>query len=113
MPRKSAELTKSKSETEEVDWYASPEGRRRTQREFERALKNGTLIRSGGARMPRTDPKVLERLLEQAKASATRPVSIRVPVADIELAKSIASKRGIGYQTVLKQAMREGLRRAD
>jgi predicted nucleic acid-binding protein len=33
-------------------------------------------------------------------------------IADIELAKGIASKRGIGYQTVLKQAIRKGLKRA-
>ena len=112
MPRKSAELAESRSETEGAGWYASPEGRRQTQREFERALKNGALIRSSGVRIPRTNPKVFETLLEQAKANATRPVSIRVPIADIELAKSIASKQGIGYQTVLKQAMRKGLKRA-
>ena len=112
MPRKSAELAESRSETERVDWYASPEGRRQTQREFERALRNGTLIRSAGVRVPRTNPKVLEALLEQAKLNATRPVSIRVPIADIELAKRIASRQGVGYQTVLKKAMRKGLRRA-
>ena len=39
-------------------------------------------------------------------------VSIRLSVADIELAKNIASKRGTGYQTVLKQAIRSGLKRA-
>src|SRR5712691_5715498 len=109
MPRKSTRLPKAKSVTEESDWYASPEGRRQTQREFERALKDGTLVRSSGSRIPRTDPKVLEALLEQAKAKATRPVSIRLPLADIELAKNIASKQGIGYQTVLKQAIRKGL----
>src|ERR1039458_10189860 len=112
MPRKSPGLPESRSEAEEAGWYASPEGRRQTQREFERALKSGALVRSSGARIRRTSPKVLEALLEQAKANATRPVSIRLPIADIELAKSIASKRGIGYQTVLKQAMRKGLKRA-
>jgi hypothetical protein len=98
-----------KSETDEPDWYATAEGRRQTQREFERALKKGTLIRSAGSRISRTSPQVFEKLLEQAKINATRPVSIRLSIADIELAKSIAYKRGIGYQTVLKQAMREGL----
>src|SRR3977135_188807 len=97
-----------RSEMEEFDWYASAEGRRQTQREFERALKNGTLIRSAGSGIQRTNTKVLEKLLEQAKINATRPVSIRLSIADIELAKSIASKQGIGYQTVLKQAMRKG-----
>jgi hypothetical protein len=96
----------------EADWYASPAGRRQTQREFERALKNGTLIRSSGSRIARTNPGILETLLKQAKANATRPVSLRLSIADIELAKGIASKRGIGYQTVLKQAIRKGLKRA-
>jgi hypothetical protein len=88
------------------------QGRRQTQREFERALRNGTLVRSAGSHTPQTNPDILKALLEQAKANATRPVSIRLPVADIELAKTIASKRGTGYQTVLKEAIRQGLRQA-
>ena len=112
MPRKSTRLAKPKLVTEESDWYQSPEGRRQTQREFERALKDGTLVRSSGSRIPRTNPKVLQALLEQAKRNATRPVSLRLSLADIELAKSIASKQGIGYQTMLKQAIRTGLKRA-
>jgi hypothetical protein len=112
MPRKSTRLLESKFKTEEPDWYRSAEGRRQTQREFERALKDGTLVRSSGSRIPRTNPDVLKTLLEQAKANATRPVSIRLSVADIELAKTIASKRGTGYQTVLKEAIRYGLKRA-
>jgi len=83
-----------------------------TQREFERALKNGILIRSSGSRIRRTNPTVFETLLKQAKANATRPVSLRLSIADIELAKSLASQRGIGYQTVLKQAIRSGLKHA-
>jgi hypothetical protein len=111
MPRKSAKKHESRSKAEEPDWYASPAGRRQTQREFEKALKTGTLIRSSGSRIPRTNSEVLKTLLEQAKANATRPVSIRLPIADIELAKDIASKRGLGYQTVLKEAIRYGLKR--
>jgi len=112
MPRKSTKPIESRFGREEADWYASPEGRRQTQREFERALKNGTLTYSSGSRVPRTNPGVLKTLLEQAKANATRPVSIRLPIADIELAKNIASRRGTGYQTVLKEAIRVGLKRA-
>jgi hypothetical protein len=111
MPRKSTKLHKSKPGPDETDWYASPEGRRQTQREFERALKDGTLVHSSGARVTRTNAGVLKTLLEQAKLNATRPVSIRLSVADIELAKNIASRRGIGYQTVLKEAIRHGLKR--
>jgi hypothetical protein len=109
MPQKSAN-SKSKSR-EETEWYATSEGRRQTQREFERALRKGTLVHSSGSRIPRTNPDVLKALMELAKTNATRPVSIRLSIADIELAKAIASKRGTGYQTVLKEAIRHGLKR--
>ena len=86
-------------------------GRRQTQREFARALKDGTLIRSTGSKIAKSDPKVLEQLMEEAKRNATRSISIRVPIADLEQAQQIAEKTGVGYQTVLKQAIREGLKR--
>ena len=95
-------MARAPDKAEETAWYASPEGRRQTQREFERALKNGTLIRSSGSRIPRTNADVLETLLKQAKVNATRPVSLRLSIADIELAKGPASQRKIGYQTVLQ-----------
>ena len=112
MPRKSTSPPKFKSAAEEADWYATPEGRRQTQREFARALRAGTLSRSSGLKVAKTDPKVLERLVEQAKESATRAISIRIPIADLERAERIADETGVGYQTVLKRAIREGLKRA-
>jgi capsular polysaccharide biosynthesis protein len=112
MPRTSTDVPKSKSDAEETDWYRTPQGRLQTQREFARALKDGTLIRSSGSKIAKTDPKVLEDLMEQAKQNATRVISIRVPIADLEQAQRIAEKTGVGYQTVLKQAIREGLKRA-
>jgi hypothetical protein len=112
MPRKSTDVPRFKSEAQEAGWYATSQGRRQTQREFARALKDGTLIRSTGPNIGKTDPKVLERLMEQAKRNATRSISIRVPIADLEQARRIAENTGVGYQTVLKQAIRRGLKRA-
>jgi hypothetical protein len=112
MPRKSTKASKFKSETEEADWYATPEGRRQTQREFARALRAGTLSRSSGLKVAKTDPKLLEQLMEQAKQTATRAISLRVPIADLERAKQIAEKTGVGYQTILKEAIHKGLRKA-
>jgi hypothetical protein len=112
MPRKSASVPRFKSEAEEAGWYATPEGRRQTQREFARALRAGTIGRSASLKVTRTDPQILARLIEQAKERATRAISIRVPIADLERAKRIAEDTGVGYQTVLKQAIREGLQRA-
>ena len=112
MPRKSTDDHKFSSEAAEAGWYATPEGRLRTQREFARALKSGTLNRSGGLNVAKTDPKLLEQLMERAKEKATRAVSIRIPVADLERARQVAERNGVGYQTVLKQAIRDGLKRA-
>jgi len=112
MPRKSTNVPRFKSNTEEADWYATPEGRRKTQREFARALRAGTLIRNVGLKVKKTDHQALEKLMEQAKESATRAISIRIPISDLERAKRVAEKTGVGYQTVLKQAIRDGLKRA-
>lgn len=109
MARKLTESVAVKSEAEEADWYATPQGRQQTRREFERALRGGTVTRVSGAKLQRTDAKVLAELMEQAKAKATRAISIRLPIADIELAKLIAEVKGVGYQSVLKQAIRKGL----
>jgi len=112
MPRKSTEDVSLEADTREADWYATPKGRLQTKREFARALKQGTLIRSAGLKIARTDPKVLEQIMEEAKRSATRSISIRIPIADLEHARRIAERTGVGYQAVLKQAIRDGLKRA-
>jgi len=111
MQRKSADA-RFGSEAEEAAWYATPAGRRQTLREFTRALKNGKLIRSSHSKISRTDAKDLRQLMEEAKRNATRAISIRLPIADLEQAQRIAAAKGVGYQTVLKQAIREGLKRA-
>ena len=109
MPRKlKAEL---KSTAAEAAWYASPEGRRQTQREFERALKRGAILHSAGSTIPLTHAKLLTELVEKAKASVTKAISIRLPVTDLDQAQQIAAKEGIGYQTVLKRAIRAGLKK--
>ena len=109
MPRKSK--AEPASHEAESTWYATPEGRRKTQREFERALKLGTVLRSEGSTIPQTDAKVLADLVEKAKAKATKAISIRLPLTDLERAQRIAAKEGIGYQTVLKRAISEGLKK--
>ena len=109
MPRKSTNPRNPNAE--EADWYATAEGRRETQREFTRALRAGTISRSPDAKIAKTDPKILERLMQQAKENATRAISIRIPIADLERAKRIAASSGVGYQAVLKDAIRSGLKK--
>lgn len=123
-----------KTEAEEADWFASPAGRRHAEATLRRAIKKGLIetdsrerdvkaeakaTREGravlyrkGLNVQKTDPKVLAELLENARASMTRPVSLRIPVSDLDAAKRIAEKKGVGYQTVLKDIIRAGLARA-
>ena len=102
---------KTKPVASDPAWYATPAGRRETQREFERALKNGTVLHSNGSTIQRTDAKVLAELVEKARANATKPISIRLPIADLDRAQQIAARDGVGYQTVLKRAIRAGLKK--
>lgn len=102
-----------KSEADEGAWYASPAGQRATDREFRRAIRAGTVkVHPNGANVKPTDPAVLQAVMERARTSMTQAVSLRIPTADLDAAKRIAVKKGVGYQTVLKEAIREGLRRA-
>jgi len=102
MPQKSTKIPKFKSGAVEADWWDSPEGRRHISRVFERAAKEGTLVRSQGV-------KHLLQIAREAEEKALRAVSLRIPVADLKRAREIAAEQGIGYQTVLKRAIHEGL----
>jgi predicted DNA binding CopG/RHH family protein len=42
---------------------------------------------------------------------ATKPVTLRMPVADIEVAREIAGRRGVPYQTYIKGLLHKALER--
>jgi len=46
-----------------------------------------------------------------ALRGATKPVTIRMAIADIEAAREIADKRGLPYQTYIKALLRQALER--
>lgn len=78
------------SEKQEAEWYDTHQDDLLAQ--FEQAAKDGTLGRGTLAR--------------RAQTAAT---SIRLNTADIEMAKALAEKRGIGYQTYLKMIIHQHL----
>jgi predicted DNA binding CopG/RHH family protein len=79
-----------KSEAEEADWWDShPEF---ITAMFERAQKEGTL---------------------RWRPPATKSISIRLPLEDIARARHLAEKKGVGYQTLVKMLVHEGLRREE
>ena len=62
------------------------------------AIKTGAAQRGG----PR-------RVIQERRAS--KNITIRVATADIERARALAAKKGIGYQTLMKMLLKEALDR--
>ncbi|MGA8541573.1 MAG: CopG family antitoxin [Terriglobales bacterium] len=52
-------------------------------------------------------PLTLDNLLRRAKPS--QPVTLRIPKEDLETARRLAARRGLGYQTYIKMLLREAL----
>lgn len=80
-----------KSEKEEAEWWdAHPEVITEL---FMRAKVKGRI-----KRLP-------------ASRAETKPITLRMPVADIEAARQMAEKRGLPYQTYLKGLLHQALER--
>ena len=98
MRTKPLEMPKFKNESEEADWWASATGRNYVKTKSKATQANG--IKPIGSS--------LVARLEKKKSTQ---IAIRLPEADIEEARKIAARKGIGYQTLLKMIVHEGLRR--
>jgi hypothetical protein len=98
-----------KSEAEVADWMQSPAGKRDSERTYAKAKREGRLVK-GPANVTPTNPALLRELVARAKAKRTEAVSLRMPGSDIDAAKKIAARTGLGYQTVLKEIISKGLR---
>lgn len=92
------QLPKFKSESEEADWWASPDGRAFVKRKSAEAQTKR--IKTGGS-----------RLVAMLTKKRSVQIAIRLPEADLSHARRIAERKGIGYQTLLKMLVREGLLR--
>jgi predicted DNA binding CopG/RHH family protein len=83
-------------EDEEAKWWASAEGR-----DF---LKRQSATRS--SRKQKGSP-----LVANLSRAASVQIALRLPVPDLAKARQIAGRKGIGYQTLLKMLVHEGLQR--
>jgi predicted DNA binding CopG/RHH family protein len=56
---------------------------------------------------------IADLLLKHGRRGAvpTKSVSVRLPVTDIERARTLAEKRGVGYQTIIKTLLHEALKK--
>jgi hypothetical protein len=138
MPRKSSKVSEKPlafaSEREEADWLTSPAGRRYIGQRLQKSFGAGVIVtesrkidpelraeanRTGkaiyyknGLDIKPTDPAVLQELMDSVKAKKTQAVSLRIPVSEIEAAKKLAAKLGLGYQTLLKEIISKALQNA-
>jgi len=98
MRKKPIVMPKFVNEAQEADWWASREGR-----EFVKQKAAGT-GKKGGA--PRGS-----RLVGQLNKVSSVQIALRLPEPDVAKARELAMRKGIGYQTLLKILVHEGLRR--
>lgn len=98
MKKKQIAMPKFASESQEADWWASREGR-----EF---LKQKTAAASDQGTAPKGS-----RLVGQLNKARSVQIALRLPELDVAKARELAIRKGIGYQTLLKILIREGLRR--
>ncbi len=101
MPKAKTEIPEFKTESREADWWASAEGRAFLKKKSKESRTNG--IKPAGS-------KLVTRL-NQTQPRASTQIALRLPDADLEQARKIAERKGIGYQTLLKMLVHEGLER--
>lgn len=89
-------MPKFKSEAEEADWWYA--NRKQVERELRALEKSGK---------GKNSMQALEEHRDQTQA-----ISIRLSVADLELAKKQAAAKGIGYQTLMRMLLHEALDKA-
>jgi len=87
---------KFKNEYQEAKWWASAKGR-----EF---LKQQSA--AGTASKRKGSP-----LVTNLSRVSSVQIALRLPAPDLAKAREIAERKGIGYQTLLKMPVHEGLRR--
>ncbi|MCX5771335.1 MAG: CopG family antitoxin [Candidatus Hydrogenedentes bacterium] len=98
MNKKTHEVPKFKNESEEANWWASRAGRAYVKQKSAEAKSRG--IETKGSNLVR-------KLNEKSSVQ----IAIRLPAADLAQARKIAEHKGIGYQTLMKMLVHEGLAR--
>jgi predicted DNA binding CopG/RHH family protein len=91
-----SKIPKFATEAEEARWW--DRNAKMVEKGLVTALRTGTAQRG-----------TAQRLVREARES--KNITIRMPVAEIERARTLAEKKGIGYQTYVKMLLREALDR--
>lgn len=95
---KEIKMPSFKTESEEADWWASPAGRTYVKQRSAETSAKGTQTHGSG-------------LVARLKKKHSVQIAIRLPATDLERAREVAERKGIGYQTLVKMLVHEGLAR--
>jgi predicted DNA binding CopG/RHH family protein len=100
MPSKSErpKVPKFEREADEARWW--DEHKAMVEENLILAMRDGTAKRG-----------MAQRLVTEARES--KNITIRLPVADIERARRLSAKKGLGYQTLMKMLLHESLEREE
>jgi predicted DNA binding CopG/RHH family protein len=96
LKRQLTKTPKFRNEDEEAAWWASAEGREFLKRQ----------AAAGVSEKQKGSP-----LVTNLGRTSSVQIALRLPVPDVTRAREIAGRKGIGYQTLLKMLVHEGLRR--
>jgi hypothetical protein len=94
--KKTIQLPTFANDEEEAAWWASRQGR-----EFLKQRSAGPQKKAGKG----------SRLVGQLNRVPSVQIALRLPGPDLEKARELANRKGIGYQTLLKMLVHEGLQR--
>jgi predicted DNA binding CopG/RHH family protein len=96
MRKQTNQVPKFTNEGQEANWWASPTGREFLKRQ---SADNATSKQKGS------------RLVKKLSKPSSVQIALRLSEPDIAKAREIADRKGIGYQTLLKMLVHEGLQR--
>ena len=98
MKAKQTTIPVFKTESEEADWWSSRAGRA--------FVKKISAASTADETRPKGSP-----LVSSLNKSSSVQIALRLPETDLAVARRIATRKGIGYQTLLKMLVHEGLER--
>ena len=96
MNKKTHEMPKFKSERDEASWWASRAERAYVKQKSAEAKSRGIKIKGSS-------------LVGKLNKKSSVQIAIRLPAADLAQARKIAERKGVGYQTLVKILVHEGL----
>jgi predicted DNA binding CopG/RHH family protein len=95
---KASGIPKFANEQEEAKWWASAAGRR--------------FVKEQSARTKEAAPRGSKLVAKLARANSVQ-IALRLSSPDLAKARELADRKGIGYQTLLKMIVHEGLQRVE